>query len=314
MPVTTWDFDSADDNPGTAMQTSRRGLNYVMRGGISTPDTDQVDEFTPQNATASYVALVKYANARLFVIDMLGEHKQFVGKIQRWNPEQHHTLEGLYCVGCKRLGNYGTMSRDGNTNGTQFQGVAYGCTFAAFLYDLREDEDIEPGGVRDESLRYVERTRRNIGQSISTQGQFEYDSPNAWPTKNESIPTPPALMIPYSEFTYTWRYVPGPITRLEAACDALYGTVNDAVFEGKDPETCIYLGMEPEPIIATPAGNIREDRLYTIRHKVGFFRLGWNSVYRPNLGVGDGAWDIARNRQTGEPPYALTDFSTMFQV
>jgi len=324
----TWDFNSADSSPSTAMQTTRGGIDggihYVMRGGISTPDTDCMDDFTPQSVNASYVALVKWANASLFVVYMLGEHGRLGGQIRRYNPEQHHAIQHLYCVGCKRLGNYGRMSIDPRTNATQFEGVAYACTFGAFLYDIKEDEDIlNPVTlVQDESQRYVERTRRNIGQSISTAGQFEYDSPNAWPTRNDVIPTPPALMCPYSEFTYTWRYVPGPITDLEDRCDALYGKVNNAIFDGKAIGTCMYLGMEPEPIIASPASDITgsialpvgPDRLYTIKHKVGFFRLGWNSVYRPNLGLGDGAWDQARNRATGGPPYTLATFSTMFTV
>ncbi len=311
MPVTTWDFSTPDDHRATSIRTARDRVSYVMRGGISTPDTDYQDEFTPQNVNASFVALVNWDDAELFVVDMMGEHRQMGGQIARWNPEQHPTLAGLYCVGCKRLGNYGRMSRDPVRNSVEFEGVAYACTFAAFLYDVLEDEDIlDPDTLqKDESLRYVERTRRNIGQSISTAGQFEYTT-----APNLAIPTPPALMIPYSEFTYTWRYVPGPITDLEAACDQLYGTVNDDEFEGKAEGTCIYLGMEPEPIIATPALNRGVDRLYTIKHKVGFFKQGWNSVYRPNLGTPPGDWDTARNRTTGGPPYESSNFNVMFQI
>ena len=148
-----------------------------------------------------------------------------------------------------------------------------------------------------------------------------------------AIPTPPAIQVPHREMTYTWRYVPGPLTNLIALSNDFYGFVNDAPFDAAflglrrdgvthvyPPNTVMYLGMEEQPILATPAGNRGLNRLYDVPHKfVAMLKgptgyPGWNSVYRPNLGVPPGDWDTARNRKTGGPPYGQKDFTQLFQV
>jgi hypothetical protein len=363
-------------DPATACTTTRYGIKYVMqRTPENSTDTLYGEDWTPQTANASFVALVKWAESALFVKDMLGEHRQAAGQILRWNPNSHPYFDFLYCVGCKIIGNYGrTLAPAGGTNAVQYEYCAIACTFGAFLYDIKDDSAIlqqyHGNSVPNELLRYVERRGRNIGQSLSTSGAFEYATPQpvypAWDVgttyasgdkvlygtspaqanyyslangnignvpsasplswkklvdDNALIPTPPALMCPYREMTYTWRYVPGPLDSLITRSQDLYGTVNSTPFDvpycaaTRYPAgTVMYLGMEEEPIVCTPAGNVNEDRLYHIPHKFAYRKQGWNAVYRPNLGAPPGDWDQARNRATGAPPYGSADFQTLFQI
>jgi hypothetical protein len=314
-------------DPETSLATTRNGIPYVMRGGLSTPDTDYIEDWTPNLVNASFVAIVAWADSDQFVLDMLGEHQQSGTIITRWNPEPHPYIPFLYCVGCKYLGNYGAMSQDeAYGNAIQFEYVAIACTFAAFFYDVKEDYEIDT-----EIERYVERRGKNIGQSISTNGMMEYVSdangnPLAWtPPKGNgpgvvTIPTPPAKHMPYREMTYTWRYVPGPIDNIIANSAAAYGKVNNDYF---DPLTCgttyeegtvLYLGMEEEPIVCTPAGNLGRDRLYNVPHKFAWRPQGWNTAYRIGIDGTAGDFDGVRASGTGKPPYEMTDFTKLFEV
>lgn len=311
MPAFT--IDSA-----TALETRRHGIPYVMqRTPGAEVDTNYQENWTPDLVNSSFVAIVAWDDSDTFVLDMIGEHQQNAGYITRWNPEQSPFNSDLYCVGCKTIANLGRQSLDANNgNAVKFEYVAFAVTFASFIYPVLDDDQILIRGTPYEFLRYVERYTDQVGQSISTAGQFEYSKNAAgvfvpWVAPGgatPAIPTPPALMLPYRQIEYVWRYVPGPLDRLENQCDALYGQLNDAVFDGKAIGTCMYVGMKNRPVPSTPAGN----RLFTVTHKVLYFLRGWNSVYRPNLGGGDGAWDVARNRATGEPPYSEVDFSFLW--
>jgi hypothetical protein len=337
-------------DPTTASTTTRHGIPYVMMRADSPADTLYIEEYTPQNVNGSFVSIVAWYDAANFVLDMLGEHRQnSTGGIARFNPEAHPYIDNLYCVGCKTIANYGVHGYSAPNNfAIEYEYVAYACTFAAFLYDVLEDQDVSYGLMGLEINRYVERRGKNIGQSLSTQGAFEYcrDANGnlvAWLNpgggSTQAIPTPPALMVPYREMTYTWRYVPGPLATLIDRSQALYGTLNNDYFDPDwcgttyPPGTVMYLGMEEEPIIATPAGNTGKDRLYTVPHKfaanlngpaavfgqdgmtlVPGTGPGWNSVYRPNLGAPPGCWDQARNRANGGPPYALNDFTQLYML
>lgn len=307
-------------DPATALKTTRHEIPYVMqRTPEATVDTNYQENWTPDLVNSSFVAIVAWEDADLFVLNMLGEHQQNGASITRWNPEQSPFNTDLYCVGCKTVANLGAQSLDAaNGFAVKFEYVAFACTFAAFLYDIKEDNQILVDGVPDESLRYVEKYSDQVGQSISTTGMFEYSKNDAgvfvpWVAPGgltPAIPTPPALMLPYRKIEYRWRYVPGPLDDLEANSDLLYGHVNDLVFDGKAAGTCMYVGMKKNPVPSTPAGN----RLFTVSHFVNYFRLGWNSVYRPKLGGGDAGWDTARNRKTGEQPYANANFEIMWSL
>lgn len=308
--------------------TNRSQIPYcMMRTPGSDLDTNYMEDWTPHNVNASFVAGIQWGLIGPFVLDMLGDHHQVNGQIHRFNPEPHPYIPFLYCVGCKVIANYGaptnTEVTDGNGNAQypiSYEYAAVACTFSAFLYDVLTDEAIlDEDGTPNEMLRYVERRGKNIGQSLSTVGQFVYASDGA------PIPTPPAIQVPHREMTYTWRYVPGPLDDLIALANATYGCVNEEDFDpyvlgdAYPPNTVMYLGMEEQPILATPGGNTGPNRLYDIVHKFAAFTQGpsgnpgWNSVYRPV--PPPGRWDQAQTRATPQtPPYAQAPFADLFTL
>lgn len=293
--------------------TSRHGIEYEMQrtpGGDA--DTYYKENWTPQLVNASFVARVAWNDGNTFILDMLGEHTRAgVGLINRNNPEQHPFFPSLYCVGVETVRNLGVLTYDATANNAvQYEEVEYLCTFAAMPYRVLENADVWGLGAGAESYRYVERRSELVGQSIQANGAFEFGSPNAYPTPNDPIPTPPAIHVPYTKLMLIWHYVPDPITVTETSCEALYGTVNDAGFEGKSAGTLMYLGYQKEFIPSTPAGNW----LWKITHNLAYFPSGWNRAYRPN-GPSDAApWDSVRNRATGNPPYASATFTNMFLI
>lgn len=303
--------------------TRRHGIPYTMQrtpGGDS--DNYYKESWTPSLVNASFVAKVDWELAQTFVLDMLGEHKRTAGpvgagRIDRYNPETHPFYPNLYCVGCESVRNLGRLNAHtipGMGDGVvQYEQMEFVCTFAAFLYQVKENADVDASPL-GELIRYVERRGKQIGQSIKAgPGQFEFAS-----APNLPINTPPAIQIPYRNLSYEWHYVPDPIGNLITTADSYYGTVNLTTFDGRYAAgTLLYLGMDYDPIPSTPAGNL----LWRIKHQFAFFKYGWNRSYRPNGGgdlanAGDdnGLWDSVRNHTTGLPPYKSSEFLNLFKV
>lgn len=296
--------------------TTRHGVHYDMQrspGGDS--DTYYKESWTPQLVNSSFVAKVAWEDANNFITDMIGEHRQVGTKLRRYNPEQHPFFPNLYCVGVELVRNLGVLTYDATANNAvEYEQCEYNCTFAAFLYDVKEDADVDSNS-RKELIRYVERRSKQVGQSLQANGLFEYVT-----APHDAIPTPPSIHIPYKEVKHVWRYVPGPIENLRDVADAMYGKTNLTAFDvnydlknpagGYNPGTLMYLGMDEDPVPSTPAGN----RLFHITHNYAFFRYGWDSVYRPNMGAPPNDWDTARNRATLAAPYQRGEFLNLYSL
>lgn len=155
--------------------TSRRGILYDMqRTPGADSDTYYKESWTPALVNSSFVAKVDWEDANEFVVDMLGEHQQSGVKIRRHNPEQHPFNPNLYCVGCEIIRNLGELTRDISAgNSVKYEWVEYACTFAAFLYDIKDDDDVD-GDANGELIRYIERRAKQAGQSIQANGLFEF--------------------------------------------------------------------------------------------------------------------------------------------
>jgi hypothetical protein len=310
------------DGPNCGV-TVRHGIEYDYQrnpGGDS--DNYYKESWTPQLVNSSFVAKVEWGDSTIFVLDMIGEHQRFGGNILRWNPEKHPIYPQLYCVGCELVRNLGELDYDpAHRNAMRYQEVEYLCTFAAFLYDVRSDADVAysvSGPILNgrELGRYVVRKGKQTGEAIQYNGQFIYAS-----APQDAILTPPSLMAPYRVLDYVWHYVPGDVTGqlggLITTADNLYGTVNNAIFDpsqtftGYPIGTLMYLGMDYEPIPSTPAGN----RLWTVTHHFAYRPYTWNAVYRPRAaGNTNGDWDGVVNKDSGNPPYASSNFMTLWNL
>ncbi len=314
------------DQGANACQTSslKHAIPYDMqRSPGADSDNYWAEDWTPTNVNLSFVARVAWDQSDLFLADMLGSHQRIGNKIRRVNPEPHPYYPSFYCIGCKDLRNLGPHGYDAShNNAIKYQSVEYLCTFAAFLYAIAEDHDVDvaPNG---ELIRYVERHDKQVGQSVQANGvTFEYVTP-----PNAALPTPPAIHVPYRTLEYVWHYVPSPIGALSALADRLYGTVNATTFDaggqgaddpGYPPGTLMFLGMQKTPIVSTPAMNA----LWRLTFSWAYFQHGWNSVYRASGGLiytdaagnPNTAWDAARTRGTATPPYLGAEHLDLFRT
>lgn len=176
--------------------TTRHGVQFIYQltpgNGV---DGYLTESYKPDSVNASFVAIVAWADANNFVLDMIGEHRKKGSTIQRFNPEEwpYNRPDGpqLYCVGCENIGNLGSKASGTPTfsddpfmnNAPEFSFVAYRCTFSPFLYDIRSDAAVNLSANK-ELIRYIERLPTPKDQSLSTLGQFEfgtaYTTATAW--------------------------------------------------------------------------------------------------------------------------------------
>lgn len=161
-------------------RTRAHNIPFEMQrspGGDS--DTYYKEFWSPQLVNSSFVAKVTWDDSSDFISDMIGIHLKVGTGITRQNPQPHPYINNLWCVGLELVRNLGELTYDPiNGNAVEYEEVEYNCTFARFLYDVRDDSEISPGSG-GELRRYVERRTKLAGKSLQTHGQFEFVSARA---------------------------------------------------------------------------------------------------------------------------------------
>ena len=281
----------------------------------------QFTEVYNQTSTATtLLATVDWSDSSEFLFHMLGYSEVIGGELSRVLPEVNPYNSNQYCISCELVNAWGRGLDDDNTDNSpdtptfpalfnhwpSFEKAVYKCTFAAPLYDVAEDSEVD-----NESKRFVVyKTAANITNEKIPGGGFILEGTS---TPLSEVGTRTASII---QVEAKWLDIPA-FDRSRLSSFGGKVNVDSFVLDGTTwpAEVILFETWSEEP-----KRNAFGNRTYDITFKFSIRTDGrsWNKfwsngsknyVYVSTDGIA-GSIDVSNTKR----PYRYADFDDIFKV